>query len=58
VEPGNASVDELIDIVLNQYKHHQCGRFGVDVGGAITNGPQGQPITDEEAGRGVRKTLV
>jgi hypothetical protein len=55
VEPGNASVDELIDIVLNQYKHHPSVRgFGIDVEWyKSTSGPEGQPITDEEAQRWV-----
>ena len=55
VEPGNASVDELIDIVLHQYKHHSSVvGFGIDVEWyKSTNGPQGQPVTDEEARRWV-----
>jgi hypothetical protein len=55
VEPGNASVDELIDIVLDQYKHHpSVVGFGIDVEWyKSTNGPRGQPITDEEAKRWV-----
>lgn len=55
VEPGNASVDELIDIVLTQYKHHpSVVGFGVDVEWyKSTDGPEGQPITDEEARRWV-----
>ncbi len=50
-EPGNANVDGLIDIVLNQYKHHpSVVGFGIDVEWyKSTNGPEGQPITDEEA---------
>jgi len=55
VEPGNASVDELIDIVLGQYKHHpSVVGFGIDVEWyKSTSRPQGQPITDEEAKRWV-----
>jgi hypothetical protein len=55
VEPGNASVDELIDIVLNQFKHHpSVVGFGVDVEWyKSTGGPEGQPVTDEEAKRWV-----
>lgn len=55
VEPGNASVDELIGIVLDQYKHHpSVVGFGIDVEWyRSTNGPEGQPITDEEAKRWV-----
>jgi hypothetical protein len=55
VEPGNANVDELIDIVLGQYKHHpSIAGFGIDVEWyKSTSGPQGQPITDDEAQRWV-----
>lgn len=57
VEPGNAGVDELIDIVLNQYKHHpSVVGFGIDVEWyKSTSGPEGQPVTDEEARRWVGK---
>jgi len=57
VEPGNASVDELIDIVLNQFKHHpSVVGFGIDVEWyKSTGGPEGQPVTDEEAKRWVEK---
>ena len=57
VEPGNASVDELIDIVLNQYKTHPSViGFGVDVEWyQSTNGPQGEPISDEVAKRWVER---
>ena len=57
VEPGNASVDVLIDIVLDQYKHHPSViGFGIDVEWyKSTNGPKGQPVTDEEAKRWVEK---
>jgi hypothetical protein len=55
VEPGNANMDELIDIVLNHYKDHpSIVGFGLDVEWyKSTNGPEGQPITDEEAKRWV-----
>jgi hypothetical protein len=55
VEPGNASVDELIDIVLDQFKQHpSVVGFGIDVEWyKSTKGPEGQPITDEEAKRWV-----
>ena len=55
VEPGNANVEELIKIVLNQYKHHPCiVGFGIDVEWyKSTNGPEGQPVTDAEAIRWV-----
>ena len=51
VEAGNADMDELIDIVLNQYKHHpSVVGFGVDVEWyQSTDGPEGTPITDEVA---------
>lgn len=55
VEPGNASMDELIEIVLHQYKDHpSVVGFGLDVEWyKSTNGPEGQPVTDEEAKRWV-----
>jgi hypothetical protein len=55
VEPGNASVDELIDIVLDHYKDHSSVvGFGIDVEWyKSTGGPEGQPITDDEAERWV-----
>lgn len=57
VEPGNANIEELIDIVLSQYKHHPCILgFGIDVEWyKSTKGPEGQPVTDEEAERWVNK---
>lgn len=57
VESGNANVDELIDIVLNQYKQHpSVVGFGVDVEWyQSTNGPEGEPISDEVAKRWVEK---
>ena len=56
VEAGNADMDELIDIVLNQYKHHpSVVGFGVDVEWyQSTDGPEGTPISDEVAERWVR----
>jgi hypothetical protein len=56
VEPGNADVDQLIDIVLNQYEHHpSVVGFGVDVEWyQSTAGPEGTPITDEVARRWVK----
>jgi len=55
VEAGNASIDELIEIVLNQYKHHPSViGFGVDVEWYQSSiGPLGVPITDVEATRWV-----
>lgn len=56
VEPGNADVDKLIDIVLNQYKHHpSVVGFGVDVEWyQSTDGPEGTPISDEVAERWIK----
>jgi hypothetical protein len=51
VEPGNADMLTLIDLVLNQYKHHPSViGFGVDVEWYKSDGsPVGTPITDKEA---------
>jgi hypothetical protein len=56
VEPGNADVLTLIDLVLNQYKHHPCViGFGVDVEWYQSSGsPEGTPVTDAEAEAWVR----
>lgn len=56
VEAGNADMLELIDIVLNQYKHHpSVVGFGVDVEWyQSTDGPEGTPISDEVAERWVK----
>jgi hypothetical protein len=56
VEPGDGSVDELIDITLKQYGHHpSLVGFGVDVEWYHSTGsPEGQPVTDEEAARWVK----
>jgi hypothetical protein len=56
VEPGAGSVDALIDITLNQYKHHPCVvGFGIDVEWYQSDGtPEGKPITDQEAVRWVK----
>lgn len=53
VEPGNASVDALIPLVLNHYKDHpSVVGFGLDVEWyQSTDGPLGVPIGDEEAAR-------
>lgn len=55
VEPGNADIEKLIDIVLDQYKHHpSVVGFGIDVEWyKSTDGPEGKPVTDEEAKRWV-----
>jgi len=55
VEPGNASIDELIDIVMDQYRDHpSVVGFGIDVEWyKYTGGPEGRPVTDEEAKRWV-----
>ena len=50
VEPGNADVNELIDIVLSKYSHHKCiTGFGVDVEWLNTTNPEGRQVTDLEA---------
>ena len=48
VEPGNASVEELIPLVLNKYKHHPCViGFGVDVEWyKSVDEPDGEPVAD------------
>jgi hypothetical protein len=51
VEPGDANVETLIDLVLNEYKHHGCIiGFGVDVewleSGSYNNG---RSVTNVEA---------
>ncbi len=52
VEPADADVGTLIDLVLNQYGHHSCVKgFGVDVEWykySATN-DMGVPVTDAEA---------
>lgn len=56
VEPGDGSVDELIDLTLKQYGHHpSVAGFGIDVEWYHSTGaPEGQPVTDEEASRWVK----
>jgi hypothetical protein len=51
VEPGNADVEKLIHIVMEQYKQHpSVVGFGVDVEWyKSTGGPEGEPISDELA---------
>ena len=53
VEPGMADVLTLIDLALNQYKHHPCVvGFGVDVEWyktAPSNNDEGEAVTDAEA---------
>ncbi|PKN94222.1 MAG: hypothetical protein CVU44_07420 [Chloroflexi bacterium HGW-Chloroflexi-6] len=51
VEPGNADMLTLIDLVLNQYKHHPCViGFGVDVEWYKSDGSaEGTPVSDAEA---------
>ena len=51
VESANADMITLIDLVMNQYKHHPSViGFGVDVEWYESDGsPLGTPITDEEA---------
>jgi len=51
VEPGFASVEELIDIVMSRYKHHPSViGFGVDVEWyRSTNPDEGEPVSDAVA---------
>ncbi len=51
VEPGDAGVPGLIELVLKRYSHHPCVTgFGVDVEWVRSDGtPEGTPISDEEA---------
>ena len=51
VEPGNAPVDDLIELVLSRYGHHpSVVGFGVDVEWyRSVDEPDGQAVTDEEA---------
>jgi hypothetical protein len=51
VEPADADMLTLIDLVLNQYKHHPSViGFGVDVEWYKSDGSAlGTPVTDEEA---------
>jgi hypothetical protein len=53
VEPGNANMDEIIQIVLGHYQQHSSViGFGLDVEWYQSpEGPIGVPITDEEARR-------
>ena len=55
VEPGNASMEELIRIVMGHYRQHASViGFGVDVEWwHSTDGPLGVPVTDQEAARWV-----
>jgi hypothetical protein len=50
-EPGHAPVEELIDIILERYKHHpSVVGFGVDVEWfESTERPMGRAVTDAEA---------
>jgi hypothetical protein len=52
VEPGDAPVDQLIDIVMERYGHHPSViGFGVDVEWLESSEtPEGRPVTDAEAG--------
>jgi hypothetical protein len=56
VEPANAEMLTLIDLVMNQYKHHPCViGFGVDVEWHKSDGsPEGTPVSDAEAEQWVK----
>lgn len=51
VEPADADMPTLIDLIMNQYKHHPCViGIGVDVEWYRSGGdPLGTPVTDKEA---------
>jgi len=51
VEPGDASMEELIKLMLEQYGQHACViGIGVDVEWFHSDGtPEGRAVTDEEA---------
>lgn len=51
IEPGFASVDELLHLMLDQYSHHPCiTGVGIDVEWyRSTNPDEGQAVTDDEA---------
>ncbi len=51
VEPGSASIDTLMELVLQRYGHHPCVRgFGIDVEWYHTNTHSGgRKVTDAEA---------
>ena len=57
VEPANANVDQLIDLVLDQYKHHPSViGFGIDIEWLESiEYPEGRPVTNEEAKRWIDK---
>ena len=52
IEPGDANIFTLIDLVLAQYSHHPCViGFGVDVEWYKTSShSEGKAVTDAEAG--------
>lgn len=52
VEPGLASVDSLVDLVLDRYGHHPCvAGFGIDVEwlGSTARSGQRVKVTDQKA---------
>lgn len=52
IEPGNADIITLIELVLNKYSHHPCIiGFGIDVEWYKTGSqyPEGKAVTDDEA---------
>jgi len=51
VEPGDADVPTLIDLILNQFGHHQCVMgVGVDIEWNLhSRNSEGVPITDAQA---------
>jgi hypothetical protein len=59
VEPGAASIDTLISLVLNRYKNHPCvAGFGIDIEWYNAQSSSGgQKVTDAEAERWEKKVL-
>jgi hypothetical protein len=50
LEPGDAPVPELIDLVLDRYEHHPSViGVGIDVEWLETTVPEGRPVTDDDA---------
>ncbi len=58
IEPADANVDQLIDLVLDKYSHHSSViGFGIDVEWleSNNNNPGGRPVTSVEAKRWLDK---
>jgi hypothetical protein len=57
LEPANANVDQLIDLVLDQYGHHPSVKgVGIDVEWLESEVyPEGRPVTNAEAERWINR---